>query len=164
MNKRMAQSRSPARRRPVSRKDSKTVVVPVDFSKFSERALESAVRMAKLLKARLLLLYVIEPQIYPADYFVIPPEIQEASATLARAAQRRLDKLTARLRGQHGVGVETTICEGRPYEEISRVAGKVGAALIVIATHGYTGLKRAYLGSTAERVVRHAPCPVLVVR
>ena len=53
---------------------------------------------------------------------------------------------------------------GRPYLEITEAAGEVGADLIVLTTHGYTGLKHVVLGSTAERVVRHAPCPVLVVR
>jgi universal stress protein A len=53
---------------------------------------------------------------------------------------------------------------GKPYQEIIRCAGDQQADIIVLSTHGYTGIKRAYLGSTAERVVRHASCPVLIAR
>jgi len=53
---------------------------------------------------------------------------------------------------------------GRPYFEIAEVAREVKAGLIVLTTHGYTGIKRVLLGGTAERIVRHAPCPVLTVR
>jgi nucleotide-binding universal stress UspA family protein len=62
------------------------------------------------------------------------------------------------------VEVRTEICQGKPYEEIVKVAKAEEVELIVIATHGYTGFKHFMLGSTAERVVRTAPCPVLVVR
>ena len=54
--------------------------------------------------------------------------------------------------------------DGKPFEEICHTAKTVGADMIVLTTHGYTGLKHVWLGSTVERVVRHAPCPVLVVR
>jgi nucleotide-binding universal stress UspA family protein len=62
------------------------------------------------------------------------------------------------------IPVQAEVRTGKPYNEIVLAAKKLGADLIVIATHGYSGLKRALLGSTAERVVRYAPCPVLVVR
>ena len=56
------------------------------------------------------------------------------------------------------------LCTGRPYEEICKLAREIAADLIVMPTRGYSGLKRVLLGSTTERVIRHAPCPVLVLR
>ena len=64
----------------------------------------------------------------------------------------------------NGIKVSAAVREGKPHEEICEAAKAMGADLIVLTTHGYTGLKHVWLGSTAERVVRHAPCPVLVVR
>jgi universal stress protein A len=63
-----------------------------------------------------------------------------------------------------GVKVSIAVREGTPFEEICRVSKTIRADLVVLTTHGYMGLKHVWLGSTAERVVRHAHCPVLVVR
>jgi nucleotide-binding universal stress UspA family protein len=75
-----------------------------------------------------------------------------------------LEGIATHLTQSTGVKVSAVVREGRPYEESCAAAKALTADLIVQTTHGYTGLKHVWLGSTAERVVRHAPCPVLVVR
>jgi universal stress protein A len=80
------------------------------------------------------------------------------------AANAQLKRLLERLGIDAGMIDKTLVRHGVPFNEISGTASTLKADLIVIATHGYTGLKHVFLGSTAERVVRHAPCPVLVVR
>jgi nucleotide-binding universal stress UspA family protein len=87
---------------------------------------------------------------------VIVPLMKQAEADLGRLA-KSLSKST-------GLTTSAVVREGKPFEEICHAARTVGADLIVLSTHGYTGLKHVWLGSTAERVVRHAHCPVLAVR
>ena len=82
--------------------------------------------------------------------------MKQAEVDLARAA--------ADLAESFGIKISAAVREGKPHEEICEAAKALGADLIVLTTHGYTGLKHVWLGSTAERVVRHALCPVLVVR
>jgi nucleotide-binding universal stress UspA family protein len=82
---------------------------------------------------------------------------------LIATAGRQLDELKAVV-ADKGVGVETTVITGRPPQSIVDYAATEGFDLIVMGTHGRTGLSHAFLGSVAERVVRKAPCPVLTVR
>ena len=89
--------------------------------------------------------------------------LAHTDAEIASLAQTKLEALAAQEARSDGE-VTSLVRAGKPFHEIALAASESGAQLIVIATHGYTGLKHVYLGSTAERVVRHAPCPVLVVR
>jgi nucleotide-binding universal stress UspA family protein len=82
---------------------------------------------------------------------------------LKAAATKQLDALAAEVRGRHP-GAQTSLREGLPVDEILRAAKEASADLIVLGTHGRTGLPHVVLGSVAERVVRAAPCPVLTVR
>lgn len=139
------------------------ILVPLDFSACSRQALTYARQFAQQFAARLLLVHVVEPMIVPENLILAVPELPEAGGNLVNDAKTRLDEL-ARREIPDGIKVDTFVPVGRPYSEIIELARTETADLIIIATHGYTGLKHALLGSTAERVVRHAPCPVLTVR
>ena len=139
----------------------KTIVVPIDFSQPSNNALRYAIRLADQFGAVLRLVHVVEPAPFLNDLpnvALIRSDaeiVKAAKVKLQAIAQDKIDEL---------IPVYPEVRIGKPYQEIV-AAAKVGDAdLIVIATHGYTGLKHALLGSTTERVVRHAHCPVLVVR
>jgi universal stress protein A len=138
------------------------IVVPIDFSECSRKALQYAVPLARQFQAALLLVYVMPVHYYVGSEFgpvdVPLPEaelFQNAQEQLARLADQELaDRVTARC----------LVLRGQPVHEIVRAARDEKADLILLSTHGHTGLKHVLLGSVAENVVRYAPCPVLVVR
>lgn len=139
------------------------ILIPLDFSAHSSKALPLATRLAREFEASLVLLHVTEPVAYPTDFGYAPAATDGLQESFQRDAQERLDTLAAELRSA-GFSVETALRVGRPFQEISTAASELRADMIVVTTHGYTGLTHVLLGSTAERVVRHAPCPVLVFR
>ncbi|HRI12623.1 MAG TPA: universal stress protein [Verrucomicrobiota bacterium] len=140
----------------------KSILVPIDFSPPSKQALDYAVSFAKQFQAKLTLLHVFEPIATP-DFAASFPLVREYDELMA-SAKRELDRLAKTA----GIPAETVAATevrfGRSFHEIADAARALKIDLIIISTHGYTGLKHALLGSTTERVVRHAPCPVLVVR
>lgn len=139
----------------------KKILVAVDFSEPSKKALQHAVSLANLYGAELCLAHVVEPASFMHDM----SNVMVSKSNKEIAAEARASLLTcADANVPSSVPVRTEVRVGKPFNEISELAQKLKADLIVIATHGYTGLKHVMLGSTAERVVRHAPCPVLVVR
>jgi nucleotide-binding universal stress UspA family protein len=101
---------------------------------------------------------------FPADYFLGGELMNHLITPLLKQAEADLEHLAARLTKSTGVKASAVVREGTPYKEICDGARRLGADLIVLTTHGFTGLKHVWLGSTAERVVRHAHCPVLAVR
>jgi len=140
----------------------KHILVPVDFSQCSLKALQYAVAFARQFKASITLLYVVQPYYLPGDftggldYAALEKEIEENSA-------RELASIAAKQVGKKAPW-KVLLRMGRPVDQIIRLADELNADLIILATHGHTGLKHVVLGSTAENVVRHAPCPVLTVR
>jgi nucleotide-binding universal stress UspA family protein len=141
----------------------KRILVPIDFSEHAKKALKYAAAFGEQFGAEVLLLHVVEPIVYPVEMGFVPPEIQDMGEKLVQNARERLQALAdAELK----LPIKTTalISRGTAFQQIATVAQEKGADLIIVTTHGYTGLKHVLLGSTAERVVRHAPCPVLVVR
>jgi len=137
------------------------ILVPLDFSLTSLRALKLAVALAKRCGARLLLLNVVEPNPYPTGMegaVLVTPD-----ATLARYARRQLTQVARRFIPK-SVRTNSLIVRGRAADGIVETAEEKGADLIVLSTHGHTGLDRLLMGSTAEQVVRSAKCPVFVVR
>jgi universal stress protein A len=141
----------------------KRILVPIDFSPCARQALQFAVPFARQFEAKIVLVNVVEPLVLPENLMLAVPELPEVGTTLVTAAQQRLDLLAEKeLPAQHRL--PSLVRVGRPYNEIISVANEEDIDLIIISTHGYTGLKHVLLGSTAERVVRHAPCPVLTVR
>ncbi|GIW56698.1 MAG: universal stress protein [Nitrospiraceae bacterium] len=143
----------------------KKVLVPVDFSKDSLRAAEYARNFAAPFAAQLLLLHVIEPIYYasPADMYAASPNLALLIEEQRKAAEAQLERLAKKL-SQGGTKVRTLIKSGSPAPVIADTAKRAKADMIIMATHGRTGLAHVLLGSVAERVVRLAPCPVLVVR
>jgi len=139
------------------------ILVPVDFSDCSLRALDYAIALAEAFASKLILLHVVEPAVYPENYLVASPALDETNQNLLESARERLLELSRKRIG-HRLPAETLVRMGRAHSEISDTAQAMGADLIILGTHGYTGLKHVLLGSTAERVVRHGPCPVLTVR
>jgi nucleotide-binding universal stress UspA family protein len=141
----------------------KRILVPVDFSPLSKKALLYAARLAEQFNAELNLFHAIEPEVLPAfdGYMVAPPPISNGAGASC-AGQLKTWTHFARNAGVSHVG--SAIRHGLPAFEIVEAAKELDVDLIVIATHGYTGWKHFAIGSTAERVVRAAPCPVLVVR
>jgi universal stress protein A len=140
----------------------KNILVPIDFSEPSKRALEYALPLAEKLGATLTLIHVIEPRVYPED-LMVGTEMEEVDARLKRSGQAMLDSLR-REKIEVSINSISIVTVGKPWQQIIATAKAVAADMIIIATHGYTGLKHVFLGSTAERVVRHTPCPVLTVR
>lgn len=140
----------------------KSILVPTDFSAASEKALAYAVPMARLFGAKLTLLHVVEPVAMPDFAKSLPIMMDEDK--ISAQCESHLKRIVSDL----GLGpklVERSVVRfGRAGDEIARSAAAVKADLIIISTHGYTGLKHALLGGTAERVVRYAACPVLIVR
>ena len=141
----------------------KKILVPTDFSECSTKALDYAVAIAEQSGAELILLHVVEPVYYPAYGQDIPTALAEFPQDLMKVSQEGLEKLSReKIAGR--VPARLVVETGSSYNTIVESAKSLGVDLIIIATHGYTGLKHVLLGSTAERVVRHAPCPVLAVR
>jgi nucleotide-binding universal stress UspA family protein len=141
----------------------KSILLPMDFSPSAQKALHYALSFAEQFGATITLLNVVEPAVYPTEFGYIPVEIDALHKTMNASARERLAKLAAE-QVPPRFRANTLVRVGTPYHEITTAAKELNVDLIVIATHGYTGLKHVLLGSTAERVVRHAPCPVLTVR
>jgi nucleotide-binding universal stress UspA family protein len=140
----------------------KTILVPTDFSEPSERALGSAIDFARAFQAGIELVHV-----YVEPTYVLPPPVDVATfpfiaADVLSKVQEGLDRERERVRAA-GIACETTALTGRAAPEIVSHARKIGADMIVMGTHGRSGIEHAILGSVAERVVHHSPCPVLVV-
>jgi len=140
----------------------KHILVPIDFSEYSKNALRYAVSFAKHFNAELLLVYVVEPAIYPADFSFGQVTLPNIEKEFRERGKKELDKLVhSEIKNQ--VKAQTMVCTGKPFIEILKVAKQENIDLIIIATHGHTGVEHILFGSTAEKVVRKAPCPVLVV-
>ncbi|MHA3770379.1 universal stress protein [Verrucomicrobiota bacterium sgz303538] len=145
----------------------KTILVPTDFSEPSYNALNHALGLAGQFGSSVLLVHVIEPvHPYPVNGLThYPGDLPSDSLyELRDEAEKTLVRLRDAASAALDAPVQVSLRVGRATDEIVLAAKELEADLIVIATHGYTGLKHVFLGSTAERVVRHAPCPVLVLR
>jgi universal stress protein A len=143
----------------------KQILVPVDFSEVSMQALDYAVDLSKGFDAAVTALFVVEPL-----YYAAPPTAYGAATQVAmllddqrKLGREQLAKLAAKME-KKGVSFRTLLQEGTPYERIAATAKRIKADLIVMATHGRTGLSHLLMGSVAEKVVRLAPCPVLTLQ
>ena len=140
------------------------VLHPSDFSRASTSAFARAVDLAKAGRAELVLVHVMSLPVPMAGDGYIPPKIWEEMEASSRAyAQKQMDGLVAKAR-KAGVRVKTLLVTGVPHERIVQAARSQKADLVVMGTHGRTGLQRFFLGSVAERVVASAGCPVMTVR
>ena len=140
----------------------KNILVPIDFSDYSKKALEYAVSFAKKFKARMHLVYVIEPIIGPIDIELMVDH-EQIHKDIEKNALKELRKL---INDEIDPEIKAYILtkNGKPFYEINKAASENDIDLIIISTHGQTGIKHLLFGSTAEKVVRKAPCPVLTLR
>src|SRR5688572_4487155 len=138
------------------------ILVPTDFSEHSEEALRVAADLAQHYGASISLVHVYEPVQYvmPEGYFFSPEQILRLEAAL----RAQLAKAERALADASAPRVESHLLDGLAFSEIARFAKEHGSDLIVMGTHGRTGVKHVLMGSVAERVIRTAPCPVLVVK
>jgi len=139
----------------------KKILVPVDFSQCSQKALQYAIPFARQFGAALTLFNVVPGYLPVPEMGVVDVSLMETQ--MHQAAEREL----AALKQRHvasGIATECVVRLGNPYHEIVVAAKEMNMDLIILSTHGRTGLKYVFMGSTAEHVVRYAPCPVLVVR
>jgi len=135
-----------------------------DFSRASNRAFETAVDLAKTNRAELLLVHVVVPNIaYPIDSYADPALYVELDRSTQRQARSSMEKLVKKVQ-KAGVKVKGLLLRGTAHGQIVRSARSRRADMIVIGTHGLTGLKKLLMGSVAGRVVSEATCPVLTVR
>jgi nucleotide-binding universal stress UspA family protein len=141
------------------------ILVPTDFSPPADHALQVAIDVARQSGGKLLLVHVIDPPPYLSTMAaeVTTVAVLEIQERTRKWAQDRLAKI-AKEKIPAGVQVETMLVEGIPFHEILELSRQKHSDLIVMATHGHTGVKHFLLGSTTERVVREAKCPVLTVR
>lgn len=139
----------------------KRILVPMDFSVCAKKALAYALPFARQFGAEITLLHVVQVNYYAGDFGSVDVSILENE--MRSAAERSLADLAA-----NDLPPELTcthlVRTGRVVTEIVNVAKESNADIIILSTHGHTGLKHVLLGSVAENVVRHAPCPVLIVR
>lgn len=136
----------------------KRILVPIDFSDPATTALRQAAMLGGATGAEILLLYIIEPIAYPAELGVVV----NLESDLEDRAQLELERLRDRYLSDYS-HCECLVEQGVPDVEILEVARRRAVDMIVIGTHGHSGFKHLLLGSTAERVVRAARCPVLTV-
>lgn len=146
--------------KPANTSAPRRILVPVDFSKPSSQALGAAVALAQRFGARLAVAHVTRRN--RPDSHIVAEQLGMTFDTRRAGRAKLVEFLERELLGD--IQPTRLVTDGVPFDEITKAAATWEADLIVIATHGYTGLKHVLLGSTAERVVRHAPCPVLVVR
>lgn len=139
------------------------ILVPIDFSDYSKMALDYAVEFAKKFNSQLFLIYVIEPIVYPSDFGLGQVSISSIDMEIQSRAEDEMQKLI-----NEKVPKETKVSwivrVGKPFIEIINEAKEKDCDLIIIATHGHTGIEHILFGSTAEKVVRKSPIPVLVLR
>ena len=148
----------------VSIHDMARVLVPVDFSDPGKKALAIACDMASTYGAELQLVHVLHEVLHPAFYNMGATRISDLQPDILQNAESALRELVEENDSGQGVGVECHALEGHPGREIIRFSIDHGSDLIVMATQGLTGIKHFFLGSTAERVMAGAECPVLVVK
>jgi nucleotide-binding universal stress UspA family protein len=141
----------------------KRILVPTDFSESARHALTYGVSFAREYGTELLLLHVVETMTvgYASDLFPVP--MAEVFQEISGYANAELGKLAGEVRAK-GVAARELVVQGKPSAEIIRVAREEAIDMIVLGTHGRGMLDKALFGSTTERVVRKAPCPVLTCR
>lgn len=139
------------------------ILVPIDFSDYSKKALNYAIDFAKIFNAKLYLIYVVEPIIYPADFSMGQIVFPETGEDIMNRSKTGLQDLAKSIIPKD-IDYEIILKNGKPFIEIIETASEKDIDLIIIATHGHTGVEHLLFGSTAAKVIRKAPCPVLTLR
>ena len=138
------------------------ILLPTDFSDVAENALQTAIAISKRQKATLTLLHVVEQ-----GYLLATPESGGMALDMLRpleaSAKGRLNEITTSIRAEHEIDVKFIVVVGHPAFEICRWAAEQKIALIVMGTHGASGLREFFIGSNAYSVVKHSPCPIMTI-
>jgi nucleotide-binding universal stress UspA family protein len=145
---------------------SRRVLHPTDFSKASTAAFARSVAEARATRSELVLVHVLAPIVTMAgagEAYVTPKVYEQMNESARAWAQKELNRRLAKARAA-GVRARGMLLDGVTHEQIARAARRLRAQVIVIGTHGRTGVARFFLGSVAARVAATAPCPVLTVR
>jgi universal stress protein A len=142
------------------------ILVPTDFSEYSDKALAQAVDIARKYNSKIYLLHVIDQGVQQCvvDYCLADEVVKQIEKEGFNTAQEKLKKELSKLSGMKGLDVEYDVKQGVPYDVIIKEQKEKEIDLIVIASHGKTGLMKYFMGSVAERVLRDAKSPVLLVR
>lgn len=140
-------------------KQIKRIVVPVDLAEQTETLVRYAANIARQLTANLYLIHVVAP--FPADAMVGAPFALECQEKFFAAAKERMTSLLDEL--QMNIETATEVVHGEPVDKITTFAAEHDADLIITSTHGAKGIEKILLGSVAERVLKRAHCPVLVI-
>ncbi|MEX1187765.1 MAG: universal stress protein [Bacteroidia bacterium] len=143
--------------------DIKRILIPTDFSETADLALQHAVNMASLVDAQITLIHVVSTFAFRVNL----PELDFDEAQnnkLSGAVGNKLSLIADEISKNHGIKVNTIVTSGRVREEVVRIADEIDADVIIIGTHGVSGLKEFFMGSNAFRIVSEAACPVLSVQ
>ena len=142
------------------------ILVPTDFSEYSAKALERALDIAKQNNSELIMLHVIQQDVQSCtvDYCFSEDEMERLEKGMLEGAKDRLQKELARFPLASGVKISTEVLKGVPYEEILKFQVQKGVDLIVIASHGRSGITKYFLGSVSSNVLKGAKCEVLLVK
>ena len=140
------------------------ILFGTDFSPASMPAFQRAVALARQFRGRLQIVHVM-PSGWPlgAEGYVTPRMYEEMEAAIRQSSQKQLDRLVARAK-KSGVSARSLLLSGPAPEAIARTARKEKSDVVIVGTHGRTGLERVLAGSVASRIIGTAPCPVLTVR
>ncbi|MEI7906172.1 MAG: universal stress protein [Bacteroidota bacterium] len=141
----------------------KKILVPIDFSDNSKKALRYAIPFAQQFNASLILVYIVEPTIYPSDFGFGQVGFPDVEKELHQKAVAEMSELIDSV-VPASLKTQTLVGSGIPFVEITTYAKQEEVDMIIVATHGRTGVEHILFGSTAEKIIRKAPCPVLVVR
>ncbi len=139
------------------------ILFALDFSENSEHAFEYAMTMAKNFNSRLFILHVIQEPVDLSGFYVPHISFEKLEKEIEEGAEKMMEKFCVKMIGEF-TNYETGIVSGIPYEEILKKAEQEEVSMIVMGTQGRKGIDHLLFGSTAERVVRNAKCPVLTVR
>lgn len=143
----------------------KSILVPTDFSEYSDRAIKQAVDIAEQNNAKIYLLHVVDRLQQCAIDYCIPVEtMMKVQSDSEKEASRKMQDEAKKITQAKKIDVTFDVKSGVPFEEILKEQQERNADLIVIASHGRTGILKNLIGSVAERVMREAKCPVLLVR
>ncbi len=143
----------------------KSILVPTDFSEFSDRAVLQAADIAAQNNAKIYLFHVVDKMQECAIDYCIPLEtVMKIQSDSEKEATRKMQEEVNKILKAKKIDVAFDVKSGVPYEEILKEQQERKADLIVIASHGRTGILKSLIGSVAERVMREAKCPVLLVR
>jgi universal stress protein A len=139
------------------------ILTAIDFSDSSGHAFEYALALARQFQSELTIMHVINEPVDLRGFYVPHISFEQLEKEIEEGAAKMMEKFCQEKMGDF-TGYTTAIVAGIPYEEIIRKAEETASSLIVLGTHGRTGIDHLIFGSTAERVVRSATCPVLTIR